>query len=389
MSARFTNQARKALALANEAARSFGHEYVGTEHILLGLLEERSGGVPEVLATFGVDAGRVRSEIDRLVQRGTNPVSPGKLPQTPRVKRAIEFAMEQARIVNESCVSPEHLLLGLLQEENGVAAQVLLSLKLNPTKLRNELLKPRLAQMKIVERAVRPVRAGTLRKRKMREELLAHLSAIYDQENDRLHDPTAALDAALQRFGAPAELAAELQNALPAYERFNHFVERWLLYRAPESAAHFSWRMATYTFWLLVVILSLVAFGVFLGYGWVEGVETTVRVFAAIVLLWPPVQFAAWLVYIKMRDAMWGAFGSRKSLGRVLALDLLIGLLAAFFLFGVATVTRWDITATSTALPMCGIVGILAALAFLALARLSGPSEICDTHWALLDIETA
>jgi ATP-dependent Clp protease ATP-binding subunit ClpC len=243
--------------------------------------------------------------------------------------------------------------------------------------------------MKIVERAVRPVRAGTLRKRKMREELLAHLSAIYDQENDRLHDPAAALDAAVQRFGAPDDLAAELQNSLPAYERFNHFLERWLLYRAPESAAQFSWRMATYTFWLLVVILSLVTFGVFLGYGWVEGVETMVRVFAAIVLLWPPVQFAVWLAYIKMRDAMWGAFGSRKSLGRVSALDVLIGLLAAFFLFGVAAVTRWDTTAASTALPMCGVVGIFAALAFLALARLSGPSEIRDTHWALLDIETA
>jgi hypothetical protein len=86
---------------------------------------------------------------------------------------------------------------------------------------------------------------------------------------------------------------------------------------------------------------------------------------------------------------MWGAFGSRKSLGRVFALDVLIGFLTAIFLFGVAAVARWDIAAASTAFPVYSVVGIFAALVSLTLARLSGPSEICDTHWALLDIETA
>jgi ATP-dependent Clp protease ATP-binding subunit ClpC len=281
------------------------------------------------------------------------------------------------------------MLIGLLQEEEGVAAQVLMHLNLKCAKLRDELLKTRIAQMKTVERAVRPVRAGTLCKRKMREELLAHFAAIYDQEQARHNDSAAALAAAARRFGEPADLAMELQSALPAHERLNHFIERWLMYRAPESAARFSLRMAAHTFLLLSVILSLVTFGVFLGYGWVEGVRTTVRVFAAIILLTPPVQFAMWLAYIKMRDSMWGAFGSQKSLARVFVLDWLIGVLAATYLLSLPTILQLDTSAATAALPLSGIVGLFTALLSLLLARLSGPGEIRDTHWALLDIESA
>jgi ATP-dependent Clp protease ATP-binding subunit ClpC len=384
-----TKQARQTLALANEAARRFNHDYVGTEHILLGLVEVEAGGVAEVLATFGVDSDKVRADIEKLIQRGAQPVARRRLPLTPRAQQALEYAANHARTVNEKCVGPEHLLIGLLHEKEGMAAQVLMNLDLKLAELRDELLKTRLAQMKIVERAVRPVRAGTLCKRKIREELLAHLAAIYDQEQARLHDPATALTAAARRFGEPAELATELESALPAHERLSHFAERWVQYRAPESAAHFSLRMAVHTFALLAVILSFVALGLFLGYGWTEGVQTTVRVFAAIVLLTPPTQYVAWLAYIKMRDALWGAFGSRKSLGRVLVLDALIGTLAATFLFSVAAILRLDIGTAVVALPLCGIVGLTTALLSLLLARLSGPGEICDTHWALLDIEAA
>jgi hypothetical protein len=86
---------------------------------------------------------------------------------------------------------------------------------------------------------------------------------------------------------------------------------------------------------------------------------------------------------------MWGAFGSHKSLVRVIALDALIAALAASFLFGVAAIARMDIAAATAALPLCCIVGLTVALSSLLMARLSGPGEIRDTQWALLNIETA
>ena len=136
MSEHLTNQTRKVLAIASSAARSFNHDYVGTEHILLALVEESSTGVSEVLAMFGVNADNVRMNIETLVQRGTQPVSRRTLPLTPRSKRAIEHAADHARFVSEKCIAPEHLLLGLLQEAQGVAAQVLTNLGLKLGTLR-------------------------------------------------------------------------------------------------------------------------------------------------------------------------------------------------------------------------------------------------------------
>src|SRR5882672_4917065 len=147
MTQSLSNQSRKVLALANEAARSLNHTYVGTEHILLGLVEENSCHIIDVLATLGVDGEKVRAEIERLVTRGLQPVALRTLPLTPRSKRVIELAQDEARIVNEKCVGPEHLLLGLVREEQGVASHVLLNLGVTPNELRTEVLKIRLAQM--------------------------------------------------------------------------------------------------------------------------------------------------------------------------------------------------------------------------------------------------
>ncbi len=240
MTQSLTNQTRKVLALANEAARSFNHEYVGTEHVLLGLIEDRSAGVADILATFGIDADKVYAEIERLVQRGAEPVALRTLPLTPRAARAVDHARFETRLMGEMCVRPEHLFLGLMNDRAGVACQVLINLGISLPELTKEVFKVFLAQMKVVERIVRPVKASTPRKRKIREELLAHLSAIYDQELDRLHDPTAALQAAAARLGDSAELANELQKALPFHERFSHFVESWFAWRAPESAARYA-----------------------------------------------------------------------------------------------------------------------------------------------------
>src|SRR5450759_1526966 len=108
---RFTDRARKVMPLANQEAQRFNHEYVGPEHLLL-------------------DLRKIRNEVEKIVQAGPEMVTMGKLPQTPRAKKAIEYAIEEARNLNHNYVGTEHLLLGLLREQEGVAAQVLMNLNL-------------------------------------------------------------------------------------------------------------------------------------------------------------------------------------------------------------------------------------------------------------------
>jgi hypothetical protein len=290
--------------------------------------------------------------------------------------------------MNEKCIGPEHLFLGLVHDQSGVACQVLLNLGIRRAELRNEVFNVRLALMKFVERAVRPVRASTPRKRRMREELLAHLTAIYDQELARIHDSRAALKTAAERFGDPADLARELQSALPAHERVSYFVERFFQYRAPESAARYSFRMAVHSFVGLTVVLSTVSFALFLRYGWTPEVSTLSRVFAAIVFATPPAQFVVWLGYIKMRDALWGVFGSPKSLMRVITIDALLATVATIYLLAITAVTRLGgFDAMRDVLWTCNWMSLLAAASLLALARMSGPNEIRDTLWAFVDVD--
>ncbi|MEM9167662.1 MAG: Clp protease N-terminal domain-containing protein, partial [Planctomycetota bacterium] len=137
---RFTDRARKVMALANQEAQRFNHEYIGTEHILLGLVKEGSGVGANVLKALGVDLRKVRLEVEKLVKQGPEMVTMGKLPQTPRAKKVIEYAIEEARNLNHNYVGTEHLLLGLLREHDGVAAQVLRNLGLKLEEVREEVL---------------------------------------------------------------------------------------------------------------------------------------------------------------------------------------------------------------------------------------------------------
>ncbi|MCA9294220.1 MAG: ATP-dependent Clp protease ATP-binding subunit [Phycisphaerales bacterium] len=137
---RFTDRARKVMALANQEAQRFNHEYIGTEHILLGLVKEGSGVGANVLKSLGVDLRKVRLEVEKLVHSGPDMVTMGKLPQTPRAKKVIEYAIEEARNLNHNYVGTEHLLLGLLREHDGVAAQVLMNLGLKLEEVREEVL---------------------------------------------------------------------------------------------------------------------------------------------------------------------------------------------------------------------------------------------------------
>ncbi len=137
---RFTDRARKVMQLANQEAQRFNHEYIGTEHILLGLVKEGSGVAANVLKNLEVDLRKIRLEVEKIVQSGPDLVTMGKLPQTPRAKKVIEYAMEEARNLNHNYVGTEHLLLGLLREQEGVAAQVLMNLGLKLEDVREEVL---------------------------------------------------------------------------------------------------------------------------------------------------------------------------------------------------------------------------------------------------------
>jgi len=137
---RFTDRARKVMALANQEAQRFNHEYIGTEHVLLGLVKEGSGVGANVLKNIGVELRKVRLEVEKLVKSGPDIVTMGKLPQTPRAKKVIEYAIEEARSLNHNYIGTEHLLLGLLREHDGVAAQVLMNLGLKLEEVREEVL---------------------------------------------------------------------------------------------------------------------------------------------------------------------------------------------------------------------------------------------------------
>jgi ATP-dependent Clp protease ATP-binding subunit ClpC len=158
---RFTDRARKVMQLANQEAQRFNHEYIGTEHILLGLVKEGSGVAANVLKNLDVDLRKIRLEVEKLVQSGPEMVTIGKLPQTPRAKKVIEYSMEEARNLNHNYVGTEHILLGLLREQEGVAAQVLMNLGLRLEDVREEVLNLLGHGMEGAESSERGGREGT------------------------------------------------------------------------------------------------------------------------------------------------------------------------------------------------------------------------------------
>ncbi len=137
---RFTERARKVIILAKEEARRFNHDYIGTEHILLGLIREGEGVAAAVLQKMGLSLENIRLEIEKLVQPGPATQIMGDIPFTPRAKKALELAAEEARALGHNYIGTEHLLLGLIREGEGVASQVLLNLGLDLERVRNEVM---------------------------------------------------------------------------------------------------------------------------------------------------------------------------------------------------------------------------------------------------------
>jgi ATP-dependent Clp protease ATP-binding subunit ClpC len=137
---RFTERARKVIILAKEEARRFNHDYIGTEHLLLGLIREGEGVAAAVLQKIGLSLQNIRLEIEKLVQPGPATQILGDVPFTPRAKKALELAAEEARSLGHNYIGTEHLLLGLIREGEGVASQVLMNLGLDLNKVRNEVM---------------------------------------------------------------------------------------------------------------------------------------------------------------------------------------------------------------------------------------------------------
>jgi len=138
---RFTDHAHKVMALANQEAHRLGHEYIGSEHILLGLVIEGNGVGASVLKCLKADLFRLRCELDKLVKHGPGAGIVSKLPLTPRGKKVIEYAISEARELEHHYVGTEHLLLGLLREQDGMAATMLTGLGLDLNTVRREVLK--------------------------------------------------------------------------------------------------------------------------------------------------------------------------------------------------------------------------------------------------------
>jgi hypothetical protein len=381
-----SDQVRTVLQLAEEEARCLQHAYVGTEHLLLGLVAEGDGVAASVLRSRGLDDARVHREIENIVQPGPTPVTEKVLPLTPRSKQAIDFAKEEARIVGQSSVDTEHLLIGLLREPDGVAGMIMRKCGLRVEEIGPEVFKIRLLQMKIVERVVRPLRANMARKRRMRDELLAHLSAIFDEELVCHNDPLAAVEAAAQRFGNPEELIVELQMTVPRLEQWEARLEPLFGWRAPETVVRWMSRLAFQMSLVMVMACMLTAVLAFNEFGWNHSVWLTVQPIAAATIVLPISVFASGICYYKVRNYLFGVFGSQKSWRRAAAWAGLLAIVTAGSGFTFLAVSYGSLSPANAAFYPCIAAGLIWAVGAVGFAKTMGLPEIRDTVWALLDL---
>ena len=133
---RFTERARKVIILAREEAERYHHEYLGTEHILLGILQDGGGIAIAVLQKVGIDVKQLKMEVERNLPKSLTNLVEGDIPFTPKAKKVLEYAVEEARLMGHNYIGTEHLLLGIIQEKDGLACKILanLGVKLQQTR---------------------------------------------------------------------------------------------------------------------------------------------------------------------------------------------------------------------------------------------------------------
>jgi len=137
---RFTERARQVVVLAQDEARALKHNYIGTEHILLGLLREEEGLAARVLESLDITVEEVRAQVARIVGQGDE-VTSGQIPFTPRAKKVLQLALREALSLGHNYIGTEHILLGLVREDEGVAARILLDFDADAEKIRSEVLR--------------------------------------------------------------------------------------------------------------------------------------------------------------------------------------------------------------------------------------------------------
>jgi hypothetical protein len=137
---RFTDAAKKVMSYARHEAMQLHHEYIGTEHLLLGLVRENSGVAANVLQNRNIDLEKIRHEVEQIVKPGPSMASMSQLPFTPRAKKVLELSMEEASQLRHNYLGTEHLLLGLIRENEGIAAQVMMNLGVKLEEVREDVL---------------------------------------------------------------------------------------------------------------------------------------------------------------------------------------------------------------------------------------------------------
>jgi ATP-dependent Clp protease ATP-binding subunit ClpC len=138
---RFTERARQVVVLAQDEARALKHNYIGTEHLLLGLLREEEGLAARVLESFDITVEEVREQVKRLVGQGDEEIGTGQIPFTPRAKKVLELALSEALSLGHNYIGTEHVLLGVVRENQGVAARILLDFDADAETIRNEIIR--------------------------------------------------------------------------------------------------------------------------------------------------------------------------------------------------------------------------------------------------------
>ena len=220
---KFTERARKVLSLAQEEAQRFNHNYIGTEHLLLGLVREGDGVAARVLSNLGIELNKVRSTVEFIIGVGDRIVL-GDIGLTPRSKKVIELAVDEARRLNHDYIGTEHLLLGLVREGEGIAAGVLESLGVNLEKVRTQTI-----QVLNQESRSASTELGTHRPMP-NVERLTHIQADM-QQTFRIgsSDPEEALEAAQ---GRAYSLACSISELLAEIARLQEELRRL---QEPES----------------------------------------------------------------------------------------------------------------------------------------------------------
>jgi hypothetical protein len=225
---RFTERARQAVVLAQEEAGTLKHNYIGTEHILLGLLREQEGLAARVLESLDITVERVRGQVVRIVGSGEE-VTSGQIPFTPRAKKVLELALREAHSLGHNYIGTEHILLGLVRENEGVAARILLDFDADSEKIHTEVLRrmrDEPTQPGSGARSGRPLRVEVLGERPALD--WARASMLWRPEGLELRIPQHMNEGAIAAFAAD-----EAWSRAPLSGLRREIWSRWLALASP------------------------------------------------------------------------------------------------------------------------------------------------------------